>query len=343
MTAHKGLKHIVRNRMRMTGMSYSAARAQVLRGKDEIVAAGLSRSSPHFTLPTRSPCRVFPDDMTLGEGGLDVVILKLNCQSARVRILATDEQVTLRSLDVCEYVPGQIVTVNFAKRWVHRGYSYATGEVRNGRIDVAALGLRPLRLEEKGEEHWCNEDEDNELVPQPIRALWRQVGAKPRPSFVMEQVMPGLDEDSFDELDHPIIAAIDVFERGAVAKAEEMLMDLLLQDLRCLDAHAHLGNFAFDRCPEIALQHYEVGVRIGMQALGPRFADMLPWGWLDNRPFLRCLNGYGLTLWKLGQFKEAEHVFERMNWLSPNDNLGARFCWLDVKDGKSWESMRSTA
>jgi tetratricopeptide (TPR) repeat protein len=52
---------------------------------------------------------------------------------------------------------------------------------------------------------------------------------------------------------------------------------------------------------------------------------VLPWGWIDNRPWLRFLNGYGLCLWRLGNFKEAEHVFDRVLWLNPTDNQGVRF------------------
>ncbi len=342
MTANKSLKRIIRNRMQMTDMSYSAARAQVLRGRDEIVAAGLSQSTPLFSLPQVTMPNVFPDDIEVKPGALDVVILKLNQQSARVRVLSTGEQITLRSSEVCEYVPGQIVTTNITKRWVHRGNAYASGEVGNGRIDIPALGLPLLRLEDRGVEHWRDDDEGNEEVPLAIRALWCQIGVKPRAYFEMEQILPGTDDESFDGPEDPIIAASELHDAGETAEAEEILMDVLLQDLRCLDAHAHLGNFAFHGCPETALLHYEVGVRIGMQTLGLQFTGMLPWGWLDNRPFLRCLHGYGLTLWRLGQFKEAEHIFERMIWLNPNDNQGARFNWLDVKAGKTWASTRDT-
>lgn len=341
MTANKSLKRIIRNRMQLTDMSYSAARAQVLRGRDEIIAAGLAPSTPLFSLPRLTMPNSFPDDLVTKPGALDVVVLKLNQQSARVRVLSTGEQITLRSSEVCEYVPGQIVTVNVTKRWVHRGNAYASGEVGNGRIDIPALGLPLLRLEEWDVGHWRYEDDENEEVPLDIRALWRQVSAKPRPYIVMEQVVPGI-HDLNDDLYHPIHEAIDVYESGAPAKAEEILMDVLHQDLRCLDAHAHLGSFAFDRCPETALLHYEVGVRIGVQALGPQFTGMLPWGPLNNRPFLRCLNGYALTLWRLGHFKEAEHIFERMIWLNPDDNQGARSNWLDAKAGKTWSSTKST-
>jgi len=48
-------------------------------------------------------------------------------------------------------------------------------------------------------------------------------------------------------------------------------MDLCQSDLRCLDAHSHLGNFVFDHWPQNAIRHYEVGLRIGELSLGGDF------------------------------------------------------------------------
>jgi hypothetical protein len=85
-------------------------------------------------------------------------------------------------------------------------------------------------------------------------------------------------------------------------------MDLCQTDLRCLDAHAHLGNLAFDRGPKDAMRHYEAGYRIGELSLGEGFDGVLPWGRVDNRPFLRCMNLFGLCLWRLGRFEEVAHL-----------------------------------
>jgi len=68
------------------------------------------------------------------------------------------------------------------------------------------------------------------------------------------------------------------------------------------------------------VNHYEAGVRIGELSLDPHFDVVLPWSCLDNRPFLRCMPGYGLCLWRLKRFEEAEKVFMRMLWLNPSDN-----------------------
>lgn len=60
-------------------------------------------------------------------------------------------------------------------------------------------------------------------------------------------------------------------------------MDLCQADLRCLDAHAHLGDMVFDGRPEDAIRHDEAGFRISELSLGEGFDGVLPWGWIDPR------------------------------------------------------------
>ena len=91
------------------------------------------------------------------------------------------------------------------------------------------------------------------------------------------------------------------------------------------------------RWPKDAIRHYEVGVRIGELSLGEGFDGLLPWGWIDNRPFLRCMHGFGLCLWRLGRFQEADRIFDRMLWLNPSDNQGVRFLINDVRARVAWE------
>ena len=66
---------------------------------------------------------------------------------------------------------------------------------------------------------------------------------------------------------------------------------------------------------------------------------MLPWGLVDNRPFLRCVKGFGLCLWRLGRFEEAQAIFERMLWLNPSDNQGVRFLVGEVRARLRWEDQ----
>lgn len=234
-------------------------------------------------------------------------------------------------------VPGEIVTVQPRKQWSYAGHPYLSGEIASTRLDVGALGLVPLRLAATGlwdprEHYWGEDDEPIEAWATPI------VARGPRPEFEMEQVLPGADPD--DPLADPITESNDLKDAGHSAEAHRILMELCRSDLRCLDAHAHLGNFVFDHRPGEAIRHHEAGLRIGELSLGERFEGLLPWGHVDNRPFLRCLHGYGLCLWRLGRFDKAGRVFERMLWLNPSDNQGVRFLRQDVGAGKAWEENR---
>ena len=152
--------------------------------------------------------------------------------------------------------------------------------------------------------------------------------------FEMEQVLPGADPDDFDS--DPILEAAELKDAGDTAGARDILAGMLEADLRCLDAHAHLGNLLFPHSPHWAINHYEVGVRIGELSLGDDFDGVLAWGLIDNRPFLRCMQGYGLCLWRLERWEEAEHLFRRMLWLNPSDNQGIRFLLPDVQAREPW-------
>jgi len=265
---------------------------------------------------------------------VELVALSVMERVVRCRLPGSDRIMMLRTSLLGEVVPGAILTVIPRKQWRYGGQPYLSGEIQSIRIDVKALDLEPLRLEEMGmwdptEEYWGEEGEPIAEWAKPIIAYG------PRPMFEMEQVLPG--EDPEDPLNDPINRSNDFKEAGMHAEAEKILMQLCRADLRCLDAHAHLGNFDFDHWPQQAILHYEVGLRIGELSLGEDFSGVLAWGLIDNRPFLRCMHGYGLCLWRLGRFDEAEHILEKMLWLNPSDNQGVRFIIDEVKTKTPWK------
>lgn len=285
---------------------------------------------------TRKRPKATEEDVDVS-GPVELVILNVKERAARCRIPGTEREITLRSSDIWDCAPGEIVTVLPRKQWRYAGHPYLSGKVESRRIDIAALGLTPLRLHHRGTwnpagEYWGEPDEPIPEWVQPI------ILRGPRPLFEMEQVIPGRDPD--EPFDDPITRSSEMKAAGDFGEARRLLMDLLTADLRCLDAHAHLGNLAFDRQPRVALRHYEIGIGIGELTLEEDFDGVLSWGLIDNRPYLRCLHGYGLCLWRLEQFHEAARVFERMLWLNPMDNQGARFLLVDVQNNKPWEEHR---
>ena len=280
----------------------------------------------------RTQPKAFEEDLDLSQP-VELVVLSVKENAARCRLRGSDRVITVRAGRLWTVVPGEIAVVKPRKQWSYAGHPYLSGEIESTRLDAPALGLAPLRLESRGtwnpdEHYWGEEGEPIEEWAHPI------IARGPRPEFVMEQVLPGANPADFD-LD-PILESNGLKDAGDSDGARRMLMELCQADLRCLDAHAHLGNLDFDYSPKDAIRHYEVGVRIGELSLGPDFDGLLPWGYINNRPFLRCLNGTGLCLWRLNRFAEAERVFDRMLWLNPTDNQGVRSLIDEVRARKPW-------
>ena len=320
MTAQNDLKSIIRDRQSKTGESYTAARAHVMRARAELL--GL----PEEAQAAREKPR------------LEAIILKVNERSVRARLLADGAQVTFRASEAYSVVPGQLVTLVVNKRWTYRGGAYASGRIEDARIDAAKLGLVPLSLL-GGELTDLRAGIEPYRRPDPYAPLWRKHTARPRACFEFDCIawgaFPGEDPE-----DNATCNAAELAEEGDLEGAEALLKAVLLRDLRCLDAHAHLGNLAFKPSPQRALLHYEVGIRIGELSFPPGFDGVVEWGPIYNRPFLRCLHGYALCLWRLGKLAEARWVFERNLALSPHDRQGVRFCLEDVLAGRTWEESQ---
>ena len=293
---------------------------------------GLEPNSPDTSCRPLRQRKAAATDIDL-DSPIELLVLSVKDVAARCRLLGSDRAITLRATQLWKAVPGEIVRVRPRKHWRHAGHPYLSGEIESTRLDVSALGLVPLRLEDRGiwdplDEYWGEPDEPIDDWARPI------IARGPRPEFEMEQVLPGADPDDPDS--DPITESNDLKDAGDARAAYKILMELCEADIRCLDAHAHLGNFVFDR-PAEAIRHYEAGVRIGEQSLSQGFEGLLPWGHIDNRPFLRCMHGYGLCCWRLGRFEEAERVFDRMLWLNRSDNQGVRSLISPVQQRLNWK------
>ena len=151
----------------------------------------------------------------------------------------------------------------------------------------------------------------------------------------MEQVLPGVDEDDWDS--DPIIEAMELHHAGLHRDAIRVLDDLLAIDRRCIDAWAHLGLIAFEtRGPGPAHELYEVGVAVAEASLHSGFNGVLPRGYIDNRPFLRCLHGLALCAWRQRHWDDAAAMFEARVWLDPSGSLDAIVCLGEVRARQRW-------
>jgi hypothetical protein len=189
-------------------------------------------------------------------------------------------------------------------------------------------------------------------------ADWMQRDASAGPLLEYELVSPYPQQG-----DLPIDEALDSRDATGDAEAYEgELRSITRAEPRDIDAWAHLGHLYFTLAdpasPEIvftseptgaqrrawlrkALGFYQTGVAVGELALPDPFAALLPWMHLDNRPFLRALQGLSLALWRLGRFDEAELSLVNMLWLNPMDNQGARILLPEVRARLRWDDVRT--
>ena len=271
------------------------------------------------------------------EEQVELLVLRPKQKAIRCRNLESGQEITFRTGGAYKAVPGEILVVRPRKQWTYAGHPYLSGEITASRIDPEALGLEPLKLQEMGPfqpyEPPPDPEEENQIEDWLAELMYRGT----RTAYEMEAVLPGEDPEDFDS--DPILEAVDLAQADEKGEARELLFQVLEQDLRCLDAHAHLGSFVFDFLPALALKHYQVGVRIGDLSLPSDFDDYLPWGFIDNRPYLRCLHGLGLCLWRQGRLEEARAVLERNLRYNPDDNQGIRFLLPFLRKGIPWEDL----
>lgn len=163
----------------------------------------------------------------------------------------------------------------------------------------------------------------------------------PRDAWEMEQFVPR-EDDSFDS---PICDGVDLADSGRINEAISLMEELIEEEPRCIDAYAHIGNFMFRKGNYSAIttakRYYKMGVAIGLKSIADRHSDVFPWFGLDNRPFLRALQGFGLCCYREGRLDDALTVFIKMLWLNPSDNQGVRFLVDDINRGLSWEEAAS--
>lgn len=192
----------------------------------------------------------------------------------------------------------------------------------------------PLALEPMGD--WNPTDEYWGEPEQPLDPLSEEIfAAGVRPCFEMEQVLPGVEPDDWDT--DPIVDAADLHRAGYDREAIRLLEGLLAIDARCVDAWGHLGLIAFDtKGPGAAAKLYETGVAIAERSLPEEFAGVLPWGMVDNRPFLRCLYGLALCSWRQRRWDDAEAMLTARVWLDPTGPLDALACLEPVRSRTRW-------
>ncbi len=288
------------------------ARYRTWLGLAPFVAPGTEVARPH---------KVESDDIVVGRP-LDLVVLACKSNALRCRLLGSAREVTLRTA-VRDEIPGAIITVTPKKQWTHARHPYLSGDVSSIRIDASVLGLVPLALYPEDEPH--------------SESRGRDTVGNGRTVYRLAQIAPASDDAGADLL----LQAQAWIDARVYAEADELLHKVLAVDLRCLDAHALLGERHLSSWFALALHHFELGVAIGSLTVGEDFNGVLPWGVVDNRPFLRCLQGLSRALLRRDRREDAAAALRRLLRLDPADPLSARASLAAIEAGKTWREMET--
>jgi tetratricopeptide (TPR) repeat protein len=143
-------------------------------------------------------------------------------------------------------------------------------------------------------------------------------------------VWPDIYDDLMDEFD----TGCEAYEAGDLTKARRIFQAVLSQMPDHLDAIHHLAIVLSGlNLADEARDLWEQAIRIGRKAFPKDLEigkDRLEWGWLENRPFLRCLHGLALVRYEEGKIEEALRLFHELLSLNPNDNQGVRAMALEA-------------
>lgn len=135
-------------------------------------------------------------------------------------------------------------------------------------------------------------------------------------------------DDPFDGLVATLDGLLDERERRASSEAAYVsgLQRLVHEEPDFIDAHAHLAYAWIEQGkPKKALDASLAGLARANRLIPEGFGGRIPWGHLENRPYLRAMHGAVLGAMRLRRHKDAVALIERMLAFNPNDNQGVRF------------------
>ncbi len=145
-----------------------------------------------------------------------------------------------------------------------------------------------------------------------------QPPAKETPMIQLTPVTSNAAEETFDE-------GMEHWWAGDRRGATKLFKRALELDSQHADAHNHLGIVSLEaRKLKAAEHHFRAAIDGGQRHL-EREGSKVPWGFIENRPYLRGLSNLALVLAEQKKWAEALAIHKRMLKLNPNDNQGVRY------------------
>jgi len=132
----------------------------------------------------------------------------------------------------------------------------------------------------------------------------------------------------YDELMDKFGEGIELWQTGHTRSAEKIYKEIIAEFPGFIDVYHHLGLLYEESGRDrLAFENWLKGYQIGKTCFPHNFTpgkDLLPWAFLENRPFLRCTHAFGLCFFDGGNLAKAMELFEFIISANPNDNQGIR-------------------
>ncbi len=153
---------------------------------------------------------------------------------------------------------------------------------------------------------------------------------------------PSASDQKREKAEDTLDQGIDLLEHGKEEEAGRCFFRSVEIDPTYADGYTHLANIAWRKSD---WKQAEALYRKALELAEPEVKDIPKgsfWSILESRPYMRALNGLGLTVWKQNKLEEAKGIFKRMLDLNPNDNQGIRYLMGPLNDemGNLTEAVR---
>jgi tetratricopeptide (TPR) repeat protein len=122
--------------------------------------------------------------------------------------------------------------------------------------------------------------------------------------------------------------------------AESEFKMITKEDPEFIDAYNSLGWLEMDSFNYgSALYYFEKAYKIGNSLIPKTFNGEIIWGIIDNRPFLKTMQGLGLSFLLINEYEKALKYFKKNLEYNSNDNQGIRalaiHCYMALGDFKN--------
>jgi len=122
-------------------------------------------------------------------------------------------------------------------------------------------------------------------------------------------------------------------------RAANCFRNAMKLDDEYVDAYNGMGEMYFSKNLVKSEEYYKKAFELSLKHFKGVWSEKIKWGVVEQRMYLRAMQGYGLVLWRKEQSTEAMKIFKLMLTLNKNDNQGVRYLVAAIYADITWQDM----